>query len=550
MLVLTLAASVGNIARAQDKVLTIGFAQEPDTLNGYYSAMAFGQWAWDLVNESLWDYDGNAQPVLKLAAEIPTVANGGISADLKTYNIKLKSGLKWSDGAPLTAADVAFTYEMIMDKGNSFSQATSIQSQLVSVKAIDDVTVELVWKDPQPYPEQMASNVSLNGILPMHIFKPVYDEKKTLQEAAENLNPTVFSGPYVLKEWLRGESLTFEANPNYFGAAPKTKTVVIRIFPDPETGYAALAAGQIDFQPNLGQADPSKVKALSNDIEVVTVFGGYIEYLTFNMRTAEVGGEGPKALKDVRVRQAIRLAVDRRAIVKDYLADTTTVTDSLYASSPFENKALGFVESNLEEAAKLLDDAGYKLGADGIRVNDAGERLEFRYSTTTAAWRKDIQAIVKQQVERVGITVSIENYPASEFFGQWADGGINAVGNYHWAQFANNTTLTNIVNVSADELLGCDQISSEANQGGQNYVGYCNAEFDALVDTTKTEADAAKAQVAADKAQEILRDEVPLITLFPRGDIYAYNKARFASAPSISSGVGNQFYDIGNWELK
>jgi peptide/nickel transport system substrate-binding protein len=553
LLVFTLAASVGGAARAQDKAttLTVGFAQEPDTLNGFYSAMAFGQWAHDLVNATLWDYDNNAQPVLVLASEIPSVANGTVSADLKTYTIKLKSGLMWSDGKPLTVDDVIFTMEMIADKANEFAQGTAVQGAFVKATKVSDTEMTVEWNAPQPFPEQLMSNVGgMLGILPKHAFEAEYTANKTLKNAAENQNPTVFSGPFVLKEWIRGESLTFEANPNYVNGAPKIKTLVIRIFPDPEAGYAAVAAGQVDYQPNLGQADPAKVKAMSPTNEVVTVFGGYIEYLYFNLRTAEDTGEGPAALKDVRVRQAIRLAVDRRAIVRDLLADSTTLTDSLYAGTQWENKDLGFVEADPAAAEKLLDEAGYAKGADGVRVNAAGERLEFRYSTTTAQWRKDIQQVIQQQLEKVGIKTILENYPASDFFGQFNNGGILATGNFHLGQFANNTVLTNIVNVTADESLGGDQVANPANPGGNNHGGFRNAEFDTLVEVTKTEVDAAKAQDAANKVQVILRDEVPLITLFPRGDIYVYNKDRFAAAPNIGSGVGNQWYDIINWELK
>ena len=553
-LVLTLVGGLtAGVAKAQDKVLTVAFAQEPDTLNGYYSAMAFGQWASDLISATLWDYDKDAKAVLVLAAEVPTVENGGMSADLKTYTVKLKADLKWSDGAALTADDLKFTLDMIADKANEFAQGTAVQSQIVSSEVVDPTTVTIVWKDPQPFPEQLLSNIGLPSVLPKHIYEPIYTESKTIKDAPENQNPTVYSGPYTLTEWARGESLTFTANPNYVNGAPKIPTLVIRVFPDPESGFAAVAAGQVDFQPNLGPTDGTKVKNMAPSNEVVAVFGGYIEYLVYNIRDASFHKEaGPAALQDVNVRKAVRLAIDRRAINHDLLADAAGVTDSLYVGTEWENKDLGFVEADPEAAGKLLDEAGYKMGADNVRVNDKGERLEWRYATTTAQWRKDIQAVVQQQLEKVGIKVVLENYPASDFFGQWSAGGILATGNFALGQFANNTVLTNIVNVTADESMGCDQIPGNAplNPAGNNHMGWCNKEFDSLIDITKTEADAAKALEAGNKAQVIVRDEVPLITLFPRGDIYVYNKDRFTAPINIGSGVGNQWYDVINWELK
>ncbi|MFN8419329.1 MAG: peptide ABC transporter substrate-binding protein [Anaerolineae bacterium] len=556
-LLITMAGGLtSTVVKAQDASLITGFAQEPDTGNGFYSNMAFGQWAYDLILATLWNYDKDAQPVLELAAEIPSVANGTISEDLKTYTVKLKPDLKWSDGEALTADDLKFTFDMIQDKANEFVQGAVLAGSLESSEVVDPTTVKVVFKDAQPFPENVLSNLELVAVLPKHVYQPVYDAEKTIKDASEIQTPTVFSGPFQLTEWIRGESLTYAANPNYALGEPKIKTLVIRIFPDPESGFAALSAGDIAFIPNLGPADAAKVAGMSASNAVVTVFGGYIEYLVFNQRSDEFPPEelGNPALRDVNVRKAIRLAIDRRGIVKDYLADSTTVTDSLYAGTQWETKDLGFVEYDKAAAEKMLDDAGYTMGADGVRVNADGVKLEFRYSSTTAQWRKDIQALIQQQLAEVGIKVILENYPADQFFGNYTDQGILAAGNYDLGQFANNTVLTNIVNVTADQSLGCDQLPGLAetgrNPGGQNHLGYCNPKFDELIETTKSESDPAKAQAAADEAQKLLVDEAPLITLFPRGDIYAYNKDKFVGTPNIGSGVGNQWYDIVNWEVQ
>jgi peptide/nickel transport system substrate-binding protein len=410
----------------------------------------------------------------------------------------------------------------------------------------------MTFNSPQPFFENNVSNISLPTVMPAHVMKPVYEANKSLEQAEENQNPTVYSGPYLLKEWRRGESMTFTANPDFVLGKAKIETIVMRFFPDTQTEYAALQAGEIDWVPNISEGDIPTVK--SDTVTITTVFGGYIEYLVFNLRTPELSGEGEPqaghpALQDLKVRQAIRLGIDRRKVVKELLADATTVTDSLYAASPFENKELGFVEYDPEAAAKLLDEAGWTVGADGVREKD-GMKLELRYSTTTAAWRNNIQAVLQQDLAKIGVKTVLEKYPATDFFGQFANNGINASGNYHLAQFANNTVLTNPVNVTVDELLGCDQIVSTKVPGGQNYGAYCNPKVDELVEITKTGKTAEERLKAALDAQVILAADLPLITLFPRGDNYAYVTARFVSPPKISSGVGNQFYDIGNWELK
>ncbi|PJF32319.1 MAG: hypothetical protein CUN51_01440 [Candidatus Thermofonsia Clade 1 bacterium] len=536
---------------AQDSsTLVVGFAQEPDSMNGFYSAMAFAQWANDLVQASLYDFSDKLEPVLVLAAEVPTRENGGISEDFTEYTVKLKPGLKWSDGKPLTAEDLVFTYQMIKDPANNMIQGGSIRDALESVELVDETTFRLKFNAPKPFPEDLIGSPGLSTILPAHVFRPIYEANGTIENAEENQNPTVFSGPYVLREWKRGESMLFEANPNYVFGEPKIKRVLIRFFPDTDSQYAALAAGQLDFVPNVSEGDLPRVAASNPDLKLVTVFGGYIESLWLNLQEE---GKGPRAghpaLKDVRVRRALRLAIDRETITRELLAGATKPTDSIYAGSPFENKELGVTPYDPKAAAALLDEAGWVVGADGVREKD-GVKLELRYSTTTAGWRNNIQAVIQQQLAKVGVSVILEKYPASEYFGTYANNGVVASGQFDIGQFANNTALTNPANVTVDESLSCAQIVSDENPSGNNWTGFCNAEMDSLSQVTKTSLDPEERLRAAYRIQEIMRDEVPLINLFPRGDNYAYNTKRFVGEIRIGSGVGNQWFDIMNWELR
>jgi peptide/nickel transport system substrate-binding protein len=536
-------------AVAQDApTLTVGFAQEPDNMNGFYSTMAFAQWANDLVQASAWDIDENLQGVPVLIEEIPTVENGGVSEDYLTYTINLKEGLLWSDGTPLTAADFVFTYQMIEDPANNMLQGGTIRDAVEAIELVDDTTFTLTFASPRPFPEDIVGSPGISSLLPAHIFQPIYEAEGSIEFAPENQDPTVFSGPYVLTEWQRGESMTFDANPNYVLGAPSIGRIIIRFFPDTQTQYAALQAGQLDFVPNISEGDKPLVAEFEG-VSQVTVFGGYIESLWLNTRSEEFPRAGHPALQDVLVRQAIRYALDRQAISDQLLAGTVSPTDSIYSSSPFENADLGVTAHDPAMAMQLLDEAGWvDSDGNGTREKD-GVPLELRYSTTTAQWRNNIQAVIQQQLAGVGITVILEAYPASEFFGSWTDNGTNAAGEYDIAQYANNTALTNPSNVSVNEALACSQRVGEANPGGQNFTGYCNEEIDRLALITQNSLDPAERQEAADGIQTILRDEVPIINLFPRGDNYAYITARFAAEPRIGSGVGNQWFDIVNWEL-
>jgi len=549
VLSLALGLALAPVAAQDSSTLTVGFAQEPDSMNGFYSSMAFAQWANDLVQASLWDITDTLEATPVLAAEVPSVENGGISEDYQTYTITLREGLLWSDGTPLTSADLVFTYQMIMDPANNMLQGGAIRDALVSVEAVDDLTFTLNFNSPKPFPEDMAGSPGLSTILPAHIFQPVYEAEGSIEFAPENQDPTVFSGPYVLSEWRRGEQMTFEANPNFTVGQPSIQTVVIRFFPDTNAQYAAFSAGQLDFVPNISEGDIPRVATSRDDIEIVTVFGGYIESLWLNLRTDANPAAGHPALQDLRVRQALRMAINRDAITEELLVGATSPTDSIYSRSPFELADLGVTAYDPEGAAALLDEAGWvDSDGDGTRDQD-GIPLELRYSTTTAAWRNNIQAVIQQQLAEVGVSVILEAYPASEFFGSYANGGINAAGDYDIAQYANNTALTNPANVTVYEALNCEQIPSDDNQGGQNFTGFCSEEMDAAAQVTLTSLDADERLEAAYTIQRIMRDEIPLINLFPRGDNYGYISSRFAEAPRIGSGVGNTWFDILNWQL-
>lgn len=540
---------IAPVAAQDSSTITVSFSQEPDSMNGLYSSMAYAQWANDLVQASLWDINDNLEAVPVLVEEVPSLENGGISEDFMTYTITLKEGLLWSDGEALNAEDLVFTYQMIEDPANNTIQGGPIADALESVELVDDRTFTLTFNAPKPFPEDMAGSPGLSTILPEHVFGPIYEAEGSIEFAEDNLEPTVFSGPYVLSEWRIGESMTFTANPNYVFGAPPIENVVLRFFPDTDSQFAAFAAGQLDIVPNVSEGDIPRVAALNEDVEIVTVFGGYIESIWLNIRDEAWPEAGHPALQDINVRQAIRYAINRDALTAELLAGATSPTDSIYAGSPFEDADLGVTEYNPEEAARLLDEAGWvDSDGDGVRDKD-GVPLELRYSTTNAGWRMNIQAVVQQDLAEAGIATVLEAFPASEFFGTWSNNGINASGAYDLGQYANNTALTNPANVSVIEALGCDQRVGDENPGGQNFTGFCSEEMDAAAQVTVTSLDADERLEAAYTIQAILRDEVPLVNLFPRGDNYAYNSSRFAEPIRIGSGVGNLWFDIMNWQL-
>jgi peptide/nickel transport system substrate-binding protein len=538
--------------KAQGKTLTVAFSQEPNTLSPYYTQSAFATWATYLIQAHFFDYDDKFKPLPKLAAEIPSQENGGISKDGKTYTLKLKPNLKWSDGKPLTADDFAFTFEMIKDKANTISQFTSLVPILDTIKVVNPTTITVTFKEPQPFAENVVGPGFI--ILPKHVLGPVYDKDKTLDNAEENNKPTVFSGPYILKEWKAGESMTFVANPDYVMGKPKIENLVIKFFSEPQASYAALAAGQLDWIPNLQPADGKQIQDLTKDVTFFSLYGSYREYIVFNLADPATGNlmtPGHEALKDVNVRRAIRLGIDREKLVKQALFGLATVSDSLYDQTEYLDKKIEFVKYDPAAAEKLLDAAGWKKGADGVREKD-GKKLEFSYLTTPAAQRKQNQAIIQQDLAKIGVKVNLDNKPASEYFAPYPQGGILATGKYDFGEFANNTVTTNPQNSTVRALMMCAELITEKNQGGQNNGGYCNEKdgVDKLQLTTEQSLDAKERLAAAYKIQEIFTRDVPFVILYNRDDIYAYRTSAFAAKPNIGTGILNMWYDIQNWQLK
>jgi peptide/nickel transport system substrate-binding protein len=269
------------------------------------------------------------------------------------------------------------------------------------------------------------------------------------------------------------------------------------------------------------------------------------------MKDGDLGDPGHEALKDVNVRRAIRLGIDREKLVKEALGGLASVADDLYDQTQWKSSKIEFVKYDPAAAEKLLDDAGWTKGADGIREKD-GKKLEFSYISTTAAQRKANQAIIQQDLAKIGIKVNLDNKPAAEFFAPYTENGIMFTGKFDLAEFANNTVTTNPANATVRALMTCMEVVVEGNEGGQSNGGYCNPDLkiDELQLTTEQSLDQKESNDAVAKIQEIFSDEVPFIILYNRDDIYAYVTSRFVGTPKIGTGILNMWFDVHNWDVK
>ena len=260
----TTEAPTAPAAETGNKVAKLIWTQEFDTLNPHYSNMWYSTVTDQLWNVYAWEFDEQMNPIPVLIKEIPSVANGGVSADGKTITLKLRDDIKWSDGTPLTSKDFKFTYDMIMSDKNAVTTRYPYD-QLASVETPDDQTV--VWNFKEPFAPWLGSD--WYSILPQHVLQPVFDQDGTIDNAEWNRNPTVSAGPYVFKEWQSGSFARFVRNDNYWGTPAKIDEVYFQFVPDDAAQVAALKANEADLGAFIPYPDIPDLQDVGVDMKTV-----------------------------------------------------------------------------------------------------------------------------------------------------------------------------------------------------------------------------------------------------------------------------------------
>ncbi len=490
--------------------VTITFVQEPDNLNPMYTDMSFSGYLRPFYLKPSWDFDENGKPIPVLAKEIPSLDNGGLSADGQSVTIKLRDDITWSDGEPLTADDYVFTYDMIMSDKNVPLSRYPYEDYVTSVEAPDPTTV--VIKFNKPFAAWLTS--LFYWVLPKHILQPVFEADGTIDNAEWNRNPTVGVGPFVLSEWETGSHLAFKANPNWV-QPPKVEQIFVRIVPDDAAQEAAILAGDTDIGAFLSSDQIEKLEA-TGKVKVVAVTSGYNEawFLNVNPETAH------PAMQDVNVRKAIALATDRFTIVNDLLvAEINPVNSTYWDMTPGYESTLKPYPYDPEEAKRLLDEAGWvDSNGDGTRDKD-GVELVLRYITNQRELRKNVQAVVEQQWKLVGIGAELVNYSSDVFWNGYNDNGPQAQGLYEIAEFS--SVQDSYPDPDASSGWTCDQIVSADNPDGGNNQGYCNPKIDELMAEQATTLDPAKRRDLYNQIEQIIYDDYVYIGMWKDPDLWS-----------------------------
>ena len=511
-------ASSGSPSPAAGKtILRIGWTNDPDNLNpfiGYESS------SWEIFHlnyDLLFGFDAKTlRPTPELAAEVPTQANGGISADGKTYTIKLRHNVKWQDGQAFTAADVAFTFNYIMK--NDLSQFTSYTAFFKSVTALDPYTVQIVCTKPKATMGDLWVT-----IVPEHVWKNV-----SPQDAAkkfENPPPIVGTGPFQVVEVKKGQFVRLQANKSYWRGAPKIDQIIFQTYQNADTMVQDLKSGAIQGAWGLNGAQLQTLKSAPEVYGFDFVTKGFDE-LAFNCYTGSAS-KGSPALRDVNFRRALNWAIDKQKLVQvayqGYGRPGDSLMQSDYWQPPLDyhwdpasaGKAYGYDPAKCKAA---LDAAGYKdVNGDGFRELPNGKPMKLRLwarseSSTSqnsgrfiAGWFKDVGlninfAVIEDGTISDGIYAMKGNAYAPDFdMFLWGWGG----------------------DPDPDWMLSV--FTSDQVGGGWSDCGWRNKAYDAAVAAQKVELDPQKRKELIYKAQEIFYDDSPYIVLAYPNDIEGVN---------------------------
>jgi len=465
-----------------------------------------------------WDGEGNLVPIL--AAEIPSRQNGGLSADGKTVVWKIKRDVKWHDGKPLTADDLVFNWEYASDPATSAVTIGSYKD--CKVEKIDEHSVRVIFNKPTPF--WADPFVGTRGMLiPKHLFAEFKGAKS--REAPANLKP-VGTGPYVFEDFKPGDMVKGKANPNYHQPnRPYFDAVEMKGGGDAvSAARAVIQTGEYDYAWNL-QVEDEVLKRLEQGGKgrVNILETGNIEHIQINFTDpwTEIDGERSSLktkhpiLSDKAVRQALALLVDRKS-VQDHIYGRTGIATANFLNNPpaVRSKNTSF-EFNIDKAAKILEDAGWKKGADGIREKD-GKKLKFVYQTSINAPRQKNQQIVKQAAQKAGIDIELKSVTASVYFSSDVANPDTYTKFYTDIQMYTTTMTQPDPELFMNQFTTAERATKENKWQGRNITRWSNAEYDATYEAAKGELDPIKRAAMFIKMNDLVVNDIVVIPVVAR----------------------------------
>jgi peptide/nickel transport system substrate-binding protein len=493
-------------AQASDDktTFTIALMNEVDSFNPFRGIEAEAYEMWALTYDYMITYNmEDMTPEPGLATEWEA------SEDGKTWTFTIREGVMWSDGEPLTAADIAYTYNRVLTGSVEGASWASYLSGVTDVTAPDDTHVVLTLDKPNAVLPLLPI-----PIVPEHIWKDI-DEKevKTYPAEPEDGEPVVGSGAFRLVEGEAGGSLyRFEANPDYWQGAPHVDEVVFRVYKSEDPAIQALIKGEVDFVEDITAL---QVKSLQDKEGITAQMGntGGFNEIAFNTGSIDVEtgkpiGDPNPALMDAKFRDALGYALDLDQIISKVYQGAgvpgSTIVPPGYEAfhwAPPEDVLRPF---DLEKAAALLDEAGYVMGDDGFRTMPDGSpigklRLAARTDSVGNISLRTMD-FFSEWLSEIGIDTDVETYESSKLTDVILEGNFDL---FEWGWYVEPDPSSIL------SYMTCDQ------RGNWSDSWYCNEEYDALFEQQQQEMDPATRQDLVKQMQEILYRDAPyLVTAY------------------------------------
>jgi peptide/nickel transport system substrate-binding protein len=555
-LVLSACGAGGNAPAAEPASGTAGggtvtliIPEEPTTLNYFAADAAIVRQvaeATSMTGLATINQNGDFVPVL--AEELPTLENGGLSDDYLTVTWKLKPGLKWSDGEALTSDDIKFTIEVLANPESGALVGTTGFDLITNVETPDDQTAILTYSSPYPgYLDQFAY-----GLFPRHAT----GAPQEMSDWEWNQNP-VGAGPFVLSDWSSGQSITLTRNPNYYEAGkPYLESLVFAIVPEPTAQTAMMLNGEAQFHLWPGEFKVDYDELLKGKATQHLIPGIWNMAIDFNL-SAPFDGDPSEAsphpiLGDIRVRQAIASAIDYETLQQDVLQGSVGDSTNPFAYGWYQCDLPRAFPFDVDRANQLLDEAGWVMGDDGVRVAQGalhaedGTRLSLELQGYTAFDPLQLtEEFIVENLRAVGIEARIQNYDFSIIFGTYEDNSPRMTGDYDMLIFDRGFTTEPQGYVA--EAFTSTNIPSAENPTGGNYFRWVNTDVDAALDVAGSNFDLQTRKDAYCTVGQAVIDDLPQVYLYLFQDNYgvADNLDGY-----ILSTWGSMSWGAQNWKYK
>jgi peptide/nickel transport system substrate-binding protein len=531
-------AAAGACGSAGTKTFVLGNTQDLDSRNPFSGQLVISS---DLYGDTYDELTGLSQQDFSPTPGLATAWTH--TPDGLTWTFTIRSGVKWSDGVPMTAADVAYTFTRAIKDPTANADDYASVKNIATVDATSPTTVVFHMTKPDAVMTQLGV-----PILPEHIWSKVsYADTATFSNAA-----MVGTGPFQLVSWQKGQSIIVKANKSYWGGAPKIDCLVYKLYDDEDAEIQALRKGEIDAVDAITGQDYKSLANLPGITRISGVSTAFDE-LAFNTGAATVSGKavgnGSPASRDPKFRQAIAYAIDKSTLISKsllgYGVPATSIIPSTFSQWTYNPGASAYTYDPTK-AEQMLDAAGYTKGPDGYRIDPATHKemnLRLDSVTDTPTYSADLK-YVSAWLQAVGIKTTTNLYSDDKITDLIGNGQYDMM-IWGWAVDPDPD-----FQLSTMTCAQRDTGSVSSPTAGWSDSFYCNPAYDAMYTQQSQTLDATSRAAIVKQMQATLYQAAPYIVLYYSDDLEAYNSAKWTGVEPQPTNGGFVFFQYGNYTYR